>query len=113
MYDLVLTIKTHTMNSLKITVEKSVKNTEEISKLINEIAFWNKNGQNIFDENKAGTMGDKSSQELAKNSPIELFVLNTVAAELKTLLPSFKTGRGGSHIWICEFENERNILITF
>jgi len=105
------------MNELKITVEHPISNINilEASKLFNEIAFWNINGEEIFRQNKNGTMGNAESQEFANNSGIEDFVLTTLNGELQIFLPSFSVGKSGSHIYISEFSDlhERVILIAF
>jgi hypothetical protein len=106
--------------TLKIEIEKRLP-----SQLFHVLAccgFWNEQGKNVYEKNKAGEMGGKYSQEQARKLSYNDFCLNSLLSEIKTFAEStgegywvdgYKYGKGGSHIWVSNAQNERILFIHF
>lgn len=105
------------MNILITEIENKI--VPELFNVFGCIGFWNKEGQNIYEMNKAGKMGGKFSQEQARKLPYTDFVLESLAHELNTLQSGeswpkgWKAGKGGSHLWVSAPNNDRAIFIHF
>lgn len=82
------------MKQLVITVEKAFERPETMLPLFNTIAFFNNPANKRPTDN-------------------ETVIISMVTEALQTLCFPFAVGRGGSHIWISENHNERNIIINF
>lgn len=106
------------MNQLKVTIE--TKLPKELFQVLASVGFWNQHGQQVYESNKAGTMGGKYSQAQARVLNADDFILNSLFNDVKTLSESkqpeywpegFKCGKGGSHIWVSTPTNERVLFI--
>ena len=105
---------------LKLIIESRLP--DELLHIIKSIGFFNEQGVDIYEKNKAGTMGNKFTQEEAKKLTFENFIFNLLLSDLKTFSQSeskqywpegFKYGKSGSHIWVCNASNDRVLLIHF
>lgn len=103
------------MKKLLITIEGKI--TNNLYNVFGCIGFWNSEGQHVYEQNKAGKMGNKFTQEQANKLPYEEFILMSLMQDFHTLtetMKGYKFGKGGTHIWIArETNNERVILINF
>ena len=96
---------------LKLQIEKRIP--DQLTEIIHCIAFWNTNGQRIFSENKAGNLGDKGTQQFAKDTPFEDWLIEMIKCDCITYTKDkgYKAGRGGSHVWVSDSNNERILMI--
>ena len=106
------------MKKLIVEIEKKI--TPELFNVFGCVGFWNDEGQNVYEMNKAGKMGSKFSQSQANKLPYEDFVLESLGHEIietlqngETWPKGWKAGKGGSHIWVSSPDNERRIFIHF
>lgn len=107
---------------MKLKTEIESRIPDELLHVFKCIGFWNEQGLNIYEQNKAGKTGSKFTQDEARKVTFETFIFNCLLSDLKQLSEStstgywpkgFKYGKGGSHIWISNPENERTLFIHF
>ncbi len=110
------------MKTIKVEIEKRLPSEANFWQVFASVGFWNENGQKAYDDNRAGKMGSKFTQDAARSRPIEEWVLNSLYHDIETLSsngvppywePGWKFGRGGNHIWIANQKNERVVFIHF
>lgn len=110
------------MKNLLIEIENPIGGIEgcNYDLLFGCVGFWNKNGLNVWEENKAGRMGSKQTQEMARKLSYEDYILHNLAKDYSTLKTFTDKssilifGRSGSHIWISlKEDNKRLIFIHF
>jgi hypothetical protein len=108
------------MNTIKVEIEKRLPS--ELFQVLACIGFWNEQGANVYEMNKAGKMGGKTSQEEARKLPYETFCLNSLINEIRTFAESkeqkywptgYKAGKAGDHIWVSDANNIRVLFIHF
>jgi len=98
---------------LKLTSEKLNPFTAMLSTCTE---FFNRSGEYIYEQNKAGTLGSETTQQAAKNTPFNTWLLEMILSDCQTVIegkPQYITGKGGSHVWLSDAETkERLIIIT-
>jgi hypothetical protein len=104
---------TATAQGYKIKVEIETKVPESFFQIFASIGFWNQQGADIYEQNRKGKMGTKASQELSRKIDYKEFILDNLLGDLRTILDGkgFKSGRGGSHLWVSNDKNERILFI--
>ena len=101
--------------SKKIKVEIETRIPEKFFQVLASIGFWNEQGEDVYQKNRDGKLGSKFTQDEANKLSYEDFVLNSLVCDVQTILENteFKFGKGGSHIWISNKENQRMVFIYF
>lgn len=87
------------------------KKPKKLYPIINDISFWNREGERIYRENRLKTLGNEFSQKQAEKLSMQAFVMDCIFHELKIILPEFFIYRGGSHISIHDDKNTERIVI--
>ena len=98
------------MKNLKLNLETILN----IDTLNSSVAFWNREGARIYSENKAGKLGSKDTQEEARNTSFDLWLLEMIASDFNTIFGKdirYTFGRSGSHCWVC-LNGKRVVFIT-
>ena len=106
------------MQLLQTTIERRLP--KELFHVLASIGFWNEQGQQVYEQNKAGKMGSKFTQGEANKLPYTDFCFNSLLSEIESFSQSsehwpagYKYGKGGSHIWVSNPKNERVLFIHF
>jgi hypothetical protein len=107
------------MPYLKLEIERKLP--EQLFQILASIGYWNQNGFQIWMDNKAGKLGSKESQQFAKKVPQDSFVLDCLYSDIncfangngKYWVEGYKFGKGGSHIWVSDENNERVLFIHY
>ncbi len=107
------------MKKLIIILEKRITDSLSKAQVFGSVAFWNDEGERVYQGNVDGKLGNPSTQQSAREEGYETFVLNGLLADCKTTIAAncpdeYMVGRSGSHIWISRKESkERVVLIHF
>ena len=107
------------MPQLSVTIESKLP--AELFQVLASIGFWNTEGFRTYELNKKGELGSKASQDLARKLTYESFILDCLYADIncfatgsgKYWVEGYKFGKGGSHIWVSNQNNERVLFIHF
>lgn len=108
------------MSTLKLEIESRMP--RELVHICQSIGFWNEDGDRVYRLNQAKEMGDKFTQEQARKLSYEEYTINSLLSDLKIFSESkepgywpkgYKYGRGGSHIWVSNENNQRVLFIHF
>ena len=104
------------MAKLQVTVEKRIPTS--IIQIFASIGFWNERGESIFQDNKDGKLGSKKSQEFARQTDYDTFILTSIMYDIDTIISAddqkkhgLKCGKGGSHVWVSNKDNERILFL--
>jgi hypothetical protein len=96
--------------------EKNLTGNKLFYSILDCIGFWNTNGKKIQEDNIAGKYGSPRSQQEARECTLEMWLLNSILYDVESLIADregkYKCGKGGSHVWISDNNNERLALIT-
>lgn len=98
---------------IKVEIESKVP--DKFFQIFASIGFWNQEGQRVYDANKKGLMGSKVTQEAARKETFESYILDCLSVDIATVLEGteFKSGKGGSHLWVSDKDNKRMLFIHF
>lgn len=114
-----LEVKLFIMPYLQVNIERKLP--EQLFQTLASIGFWNAEGRQIYEKNKKGQLGNEKTQAFAKKVPYESFIIDCLYKDISTFAngtgkywpEGYKFGKGGSHIWISEPNNERVLFIRF
>ena len=83
------------------------------------VKFWNREGKDIYSRNISGALGSKETNELARSTTYDDFVLEMLMIDCRTFCNSgfakksgikFESGRVRSHVWFHE-DDDRKLMI--
>jgi len=105
---------------MKILVENDLKGKSNyVTKIMLECQeFWNREGKTIFKQNIAGDLGSKETNEFARKTQYDDWLLEMLLCDCKGMCNStestvkdinFECGRNRSHVWV-HMENERILM---
>ena len=106
------------MKNLLIEIENPIGGIEgfNYNLFFGCVGFWNKNGLNVWEENKAGRMGSEQTQEMARKLSYEDYILHNLSKDYSKLKmftdedSKVIFGRSGSHIWVSLKENNNRLI---
>jgi hypothetical protein len=110
---------------LVVTIEKRHNRSTPLHELWHSVGHWNELGPQIYQWNIAGKLGSKDSQEFARQTPFNVWMLEMIAGDgsviakhlSKTLSgirvgQGFQVGRSGDHVWV-HLDGQRVAIITY
>ena len=87
--------------------------------IIECVDFWNREGLKVYSKNVSGELGSKETNELARTTTYDDFVLEMLSIDCRTFCNSnfakdsnirFESGRTRSHVWVHE-DDDRKLMI--
>jgi hypothetical protein len=98
---------------MKLQLQIEARLRDDIMEVIHCAAYWNKQGQHVYDSNKAGKMGTGRTRKHALVTPFDSWLLDSISEDINVLIenkPQYASGRAGSHVWLT-LNNERILMI--
>jgi len=106
---------------MEIKVQDETKGTKNYvtNNIIECVKFWNREGLNVYSKNISGDLGSKETNELARTTTYDDFVLEMLSIDCRTFCNSefaknskvrFESGRVRSHVWVHE-DDDRKLMI--
>ena len=89
------------------------------SNILECVKFWNREGEDVYSKNLTGELGSKETNELAKKTTYDDFVLEMLMIDCRTFCNSgfakksdvsFESGRTRSHVWFHENDDRKLML---
>ena len=85
----------------------------KVGRLLREcVAFWNREGERIRQQNIDGVLGSPDTQLLAQRTLPKRWLLEMIASDCRIVTgdkPDWDSGRGGSHVWL-HYQGERVMM---
>lgn len=106
---------------MKLYIQDETKGaTNYVLKNVKEcVDFWNREGETVYAKNLTGDLGDKETNEYAKKTEYDDWLLEMILGDCNTFVASgsdtvkgstFKAGRTRSHVWL-HMNNDRVFMI--
>ena len=105
--------------TIKVQDERKGNTNYVNNNILECVKFWNREGVDVYSKNLTGELGSKETNELAKKTTYDDFVLEMLMIDCRTFCNSdfakksdikFKSGRVRSHVWFHE-DDDRKIMI--
>jgi len=93
------------------TVEIESKEYHIIKGILDCVDFWNREGEDIYQKNLTGQMGNKFTNKEAKEKGKDELIMGCLLSDCKAFcrVVNAECGRAGSHIWV--HYNDKRILM--